>query len=42
MSKLIDLKIRLLCEGEVAMGPGKADLLEAIAGAGSISGAART
>jgi molybdate transport system regulatory protein len=28
-------------DGEIALGPGKADLLEAIARAGSISGAAR-
>ena len=34
-------KIRLLIGAVVAIGPGKADLLEAIAGAGSISAAAR-
>jgi molybdate transport system regulatory protein len=38
-----DLKpqIRILFRKAIAMGPGKADLLEAIAGTGSISGAAR-
>lgn len=35
------LKIQLLCGDRIAMGPGKADLLEAIARSGSISGAAR-
>lgn len=38
----IDLKIRVLRGDEVAIGPGKADLLDAIAQAGSISAAART
>lgn len=38
---LLSLKARLYCGGEIAMGPGKADLLEAIAQAGSISGAGR-
>lgn len=32
---------RLTLDGEIALGPGKADLLAAIARAGSISGAAR-
>lgn len=32
---------RLLHGGEIALGPGKVELLEAIASAGSISGAAR-
>ena len=41
MSTNIDVKLRLLRDGEIAMGPGKADLLEAIAQTGSISGAAR-
>lgn len=37
----LKLKIQILCGEEIAMGPGKADLLDAIAQAGSISGAAR-
>lgn len=41
MDTKIDLKLRLLCDGEIAMGPGKADLLDAIARTGSISAAAR-
>ena len=41
MDLQLNLKLRLLYEDEVAMGPGKADLLEAIADTGSISGAAR-
>jgi len=36
------LKLRLVRGDEVAMGPGKADLLEAIAQTGSISAAARS
>jgi molybdate transport system regulatory protein len=35
------LTMRLLHDGEVAIGPGKADLLDAIRATGSISGAAR-
>lgn len=35
------IKVQLYCGDEIAMGPGKADLLDAIARAGSISGAAR-
>lgn len=35
------LSLRLLCDDEVAIGPGKADLLDAIRASGSISGAAR-
>lgn len=42
MSARIALKLRLWRDDDVAMGPGKADLLEAIARAGSISAAART
>lgn len=42
MTLKLNLKLRLLYENEVAMGPGKAELLEAIAQAGSISGAARS
>ena len=41
MHTKVDLKLRLLCDGEIAMGPGKADLLDAIARTGSISAAAR-
>jgi molybdate transport system regulatory protein len=35
------LKIQIACGDALAMGPGKADLLEAIIAEGSISGAAR-
>jgi molybdate transport system regulatory protein len=35
------IKVQLYCGGEIAMGPGKADLLEAIDREGSISGAGR-
>lgn len=43
MSEGIKLKIslRLLCGDEIAMGPGKADLLDAINAEGSISAAGR-
>ena len=37
----LKISIRILCGDEVAMGPGKADLLDAIARNGSISGAGR-
>ncbi|MDT0508609.1 LysR family transcriptional regulator [Novosphingobium sp. MMS21-SN21R] len=37
----LKLKIQLYCGDEIAMGPGKADLLVAIAQEGSISAAAR-
>lgn len=37
----LNIRTRLLCGDEIAMGPGKADLLEAIEKAGSISGAGR-
>ena len=37
----LKIKIQLMCGDAVALGPGKADLLDAIAIAGSISGAAR-
>lgn len=37
----LKLKAQLFCEAETAMGPGKADLLEAIDREGSISGAGR-
>ena len=38
----LDLKIRLHCGAEIAIGPGKADLLDAIRQTGSISAAARS
>jgi molybdate transport system regulatory protein len=38
---VLKLKIQLYCGDEIAMGPGKADLLEAIQRGGSISAAAR-
>jgi molybdate transport system regulatory protein len=37
----IKLKIQLMCGEEIAMGPGKADLLDAIVAHGSISAAGR-
>ncbi|NHZ90524.1 LysR family transcriptional regulator [Massilia sp. CCM 8733] len=37
----IDVKLRLMHGDEIAMGPGKADLLDAIGRTGSISAAAR-
>lgn len=37
----LKLKIQLYCGSEIAMGPGKAELLDAIAHQGSISAAAR-
>lgn len=37
----LKLKIQIMCGDEIAMGPGKADLLEAIGRTGSISAAAR-
>ncbi|HET9630245.1 MAG TPA: ModE family transcriptional regulator [Novosphingobium sp.] len=39
--KHLQVRLRVYCGNEIAMGPGKADLLDAIAGAGSISAAAR-
>src|SRR5579872_5176835 len=41
MAMLIKLKIQLYCGSEIAMGPGKAQLLDAIGVHGSISAAAR-
>lgn len=41
MTAAIKLKLQLLCGEEIAMGPGKADLLDAIRAHGSISAAAR-
>ncbi|MEO5597528.1 MAG: ModE family transcriptional regulator [Novosphingobium sp.] len=37
----LQIRVRIYCGDEIAMGPGKADLLDAIASHGSISGAAR-
>jgi molybdate transport system regulatory protein len=37
----LKLKAQLMCGGEIAMGPGKADLLDAIDREGSISAAGR-
>ena len=37
----LKLKAQILCGDAIAMGPGKADLLDAIAGQGSISAAGR-
>ena len=42
MTANIALKLQLWRDGEVAIGPGKADLLAAIEATGSISAAART
>ena len=41
MAALLKLKAQILVDGEIALGPGKADLLDAIAAHGSISAAAR-
>lgn len=38
----LKLKVQLYCGDEIAIGPGKADLLQAIGEAGSISAAARS
>lgn len=38
---LLKIKLQIYCGDEIAMGPGKADLLDAIVAEGSISGAAR-
>ena len=38
----LKIKLQLMHGGEIAMGPGKAELLDAIARTGSISGAARS
>ena len=37
----LKLKLQILCGNDIAMGPGKADLLDAIAATGSISAAGR-
>lgn len=39
--RLLKIKVQLYCGEEIAMGPGKADLLDAILREGSISAAAR-
>lgn len=39
---ILKIKLQLLCGDEIAMGPGKADLLEAIDACGSISAGARS
>lgn len=41
MSARFDIRTRLIARGDRAFGPGKADLLERIAGEGSISKAAK-
>ncbi|HWU04267.1 MAG TPA: ModE family transcriptional regulator [Novosphingobium sp.] len=41
MQPRLKISIRVLCGEDIAMGPGKADLLEAIIREGSISGAGR-
>lgn len=41
MQSNIDVRVRIMAGGEIAFGPGKADLLDAIAQTGSISAAAR-
>lgn len=38
---IVKIKIQIFCGGEIAMGPGKADLLDAIRSHGSISAAGR-
>jgi molybdate transport system regulatory protein len=42
MTMRVDVKVRVRHGDEIAMGPGKADLLEAISQTGSISAAARS
>jgi molybdate transport system regulatory protein len=42
MTTRIDVKVRVRHGDDIAMGPGKADLLDAIAATGSISAAARS
>jgi molybdate transport system regulatory protein len=42
MTIRVDVKVRVRHGDEIAMGPGKADLLDAIADTGSISAAARS
>jgi molybdate transport system regulatory protein len=40
-SAALKIKIQIMCGAEIAMGPGKADLLDAIVAHGSISAAGR-
>ena len=40
-SPTLKIKLQIYCGEEIAMGPGKADLLDAIVAEGSISGAGR-
>jgi molybdate transport system regulatory protein len=40
-ARSLKIKLQVMCGDEIAMGPGKADLLEAIAAHGSISAAGR-
>ena len=40
-AQTLKIKIQIYCGAEIAMGPGKADLLDAIKAEGSISGAGR-
>ena len=42
MAIRVDVKVRIRHGDEIAMGPGKADLLDAIRDTGSISAAARS
>jgi molybdate transport system regulatory protein len=42
MTTRVDVKVRVRQGDEIAMGPGKADLLDAIGATGSISAAARS
>jgi molybdate transport system regulatory protein len=42
MTMRLDVKVRVRAGAEIAMGPGKADLLDAIDATGSISAAARS
>jgi len=41
-ANFLKLKVQIFCGDEIAMGPGKADLLEAIDALGSISAAGRS
>ena len=41
MTRTIKLKLQVLCDDAIAMGPGKADLLDQIIATGSIASAAR-
>ena len=41
MSQRLKLKLQVMCDDAIAMGPGKADLLDQIVATGSIASAAR-